>query len=82
MGSVPCMQGEISHWQPLTDGGLTARCNTDPREYQVSPHYTLHGLFQLPMLPSLIGITETTPKQPKDIAGSWLGLVLYHLSLK
>lgn len=62
------MQGEISHWRPLTDGGLTARCNTDPREYQVSPHYTLHGLFQLPMLPSLIGITETTPKHPKDIA--------------
>lgn len=51
MGSVPSMQGEISHWWPLTDGGLTARCNTDPGEYQVSPHYTLHRLFQLPMLP-------------------------------
>lgn len=57
MGSVPSMQGKISHWWPLTDGGLTARCNTDPREYQVSPHYTLHRLFQLPMLPSLIGTT-------------------------
>lgn len=55
VGSVPSMQGEISHWWPLTDGGLTARCNTDPREYQVSPHYTLHRLFQLPMLPPLIG---------------------------
>lgn len=45
LGSVPSMQGEISHWWPLTDGGLTARRNTDPREYQVSPHYTLHSLF-------------------------------------
>lgn len=51
VGSVQSMQGEISHWWPLTDGDLTALCNADPREYQVSPHYTLHRVFQLQRYP-------------------------------
>lgn len=71
MGSVPSMQGEISHWWPPTDGGLTARCNTDPREYQVSPHYTLHRLFQLPMLPfsdwNNRGNSKTTTTKKKTL---------------
>lgn len=55
------MLGEISHEWPLTDGGVAARRNTHPPEYLVSPHYTLHSLFQLPVLAPLTG----QPKQPE-----------------
>lgn len=59
MGSLQRMQGEISHWWPLTDGGLAARRNTNPPEYLVSPHYTLHRLSQLPVLAPLTAAART-----------------------
>lgn len=55
----------------------------------MSPHYTLHRLFQLPLLLPLIGITGPKPKEPQyigpkanEFVRSGLLSVLLQLSLK